>query len=108
MQILLRRRTRQMTNINEKNRRIKRSYLAIDINIQFEETCEKLSEKFKVKIKEEFTNKQNKCDKRMKQLEPDKAMLQKSFLEVRKQNITNQSQTEELELYRRRQCLNFF
>ena len=52
-----------------KNRRIKNSYLAIDINKWFKETCEKLLEKFKVQIEEEFTNEWNKCGVRIKQLD---------------------------------------
>ena len=48
-----------------------------------------------------------KHDEKIKQIESDKAMLQRNILEVKKENVVNQSEIEELEQYRRRQCLTF-
>ena len=66
-------------------------------NKHFEETCEKLFEKFKNEFKEEFAEELKKHDGKIEKLESDKAMLQKHILEIKKQNLTNQSEIEELE-----------
>ena len=68
-----------------------------NINKQSEETCEKFLEKFRNQIKEGFVNELNKREERIKQTEYDKAMLQKHISELRKQNIANQSEIQELE-----------
>ena len=76
-------------------------------NKHFEETCEKLFENFKNEFKEEFAEELTKRDDKIEKLESNKAMLQKHILEIKKQNLTNQSEIEELEQYGRRQCLRF-
>ena len=58
-------------------------------------------------LKKEFAKELKKRDDEIEKLESDKAMLQKYILEIKKQNLTNQSEIEELEQYRRRQCLKF-
>ena len=48
-------------------------------------------------FKEEFAKELKKHDGKIEKLESDKAMLQKHILEIKKQNLTNQSGSEELE-----------
>ena len=73
----------------------------------FEETCEKIFQKFKNEFKQEFAKELEKRDEKIKKLESDKVILQKHILEIQKQNLTNQSEIEELEQYGRRKCLRF-
>ena len=54
-----------------------------------------------------MANELNKHDEKIRQLESDKEMLQRYILEVKKENVVNQSEIEELEQHRRRQCLRF-
>ena len=68
-----------------------------DINKRLEESCKKFFEKFRKQSNKDFANELNKRDERIKQLVSDKAMLQKHILEVKKQNVANQSESEELE-----------
>ena len=103
-------RTRQMAkDIDEKIEELKEhihQQLSFN-NKHFEETCEKLFEKFKNEFKEEFAKELKKRDNKIEKLKSDKVMLQKHILEIKKQNLTNQSEIEELEQYGRRQCLRF-
>ena len=68
-----------------------------DINKRLEESRKKFFEKFRKQSYKDFANELNKRDERIKQLVSDKAMLQKHILEVKKQNVANQSESEELE-----------
>ena len=72
-------RTRQMANIEEKFEELKEHIKQqfCDINKRLEETCEEFFEIFRNKIKEDFATELNKRDERIKQLEFNKAMLQK-------------------------------
>ena len=72
-------RTRQMANFEEKFEELKEHIKQqfCDINKRLEETCEKFFEIFRNKIKEDFATELNKRDERIKQLEFNKAMLQK-------------------------------
>ena len=103
-------RTRQMTkDMDEKIEELKEhinQQLSVN-NKHFEETCEKLFEKFKNEFKDEFLKEHKKRDEKIEKLESDKAMLQKHILEIKKQNLANQSEIEELEQYGRRQCFRF-
>lgn len=75
-------RLKHKANINEKIDTLKRDIKQpfCEIIKQFAETCEKLFEKLKIQIKNEFTNELNNCDERIKQLEADKVMIQKHIL----------------------------
>ena len=101
---------RQMAkDIDEKIEELKehiRQQLSVN-NKNFEQTCEKLFQKFKNEFKEEFAKELKKRGDKIEKLEFDKAMLQKYILEIKKQNLTNRSEIEELEQYGRRQCLRF-
>ena len=48
-------------------------------------------------LKKEFAKELKKRDDKIEKLKSDKAMLQKHILEIKKQNLTNQSEIEELE-----------
>ena len=50
-------------------------------------------------LKKEFAKELKKRDDKIEKLKSDKAMLQKHILEIKKQNLTNQSEIEELEQY---------
>ena len=52
-----------------------------------------------------FTNELVKQSKKVEELESDKIMLQHQILEIKKQNLQNQQEIEELEQYGRRLCL---
>ena len=53
----------------------------------------------KMNLKKEFAKELKKRDDKIEKLESDKVMLQKHILEIKKQNLTNQSEIEELEQY---------
>ena len=55
----------------------------------------------------QFTNELKKQSKRIGELESDKIMIQHQILEIKKQNLQNQQEIEELEQYDRRLCLKF-
>ena len=52
-----------------------------------------------------FTNELVKQSKKIEELESDKIMLQHQILEIKKQNLQNQQEIEELKQYGRRLCL---
>ena len=98
-------RTRQMAkDIDEKFEELK-DYINQQLsanNKHFEETCGKLFEKFKNEFKDELSKELKKRDEKIKELESDKAMLQRHISEIKKQNSANQSEIEDLEQYGRR------
>ena len=55
----------------------------------------------------QFTNELQTQSKRIEELESDKTMLQNKILEIKKQNLQNHQEIEELEQYGRRLCLRF-
>ena len=54
-----------------------------------------------------FTNELVKQSKKIEEQESDKIMLQHQILEIKKQNLQNQQEIEELEQYGRRLCVRF-
>ena len=53
----------------------------------------------------QFTNKLKKQSKKIEKLESGKIMLQNQILEIKKRNLRNQQEIEELEQFRRRLCI---
>ena len=101
--------TRHMTNMDQKNDELK-SYIEEQFcsrDKKLEELCGNLFEKFRKQIELQFTNELKKQSKRIEELESDKIMLQHQILEIKKQNLQNQQEIEELEQYGRRLCLRF-
>ena len=66
---------------------------------KLEELCGNLFEKFRKQIELKFTNELKKQSKRIKELESDEILLQHQILEIKKQNLQNQQEIEELEQY---------
>ena len=101
--------TRHMANkdqkIDELKSCMKEQFCSLDNKL--EEICENLFEKFRKQIKLQFTNELKRQSKRIAEQESDKIMLQNQILEIKKQNLQNQQEIEELEQYGRRLCLRF-
>ena len=98
-----------MTNMDQKIHELK-SYIEEQFcsrDKKLEELCGNLLEKFRKQIELQFTNELKKQSKRIEELESDKIMLQHQILEIKKQNLQNQQEIEELEQYGRRLCLRF-
>ena len=101
--------TRHMTNMDRKIDELK-SYIEEQFcsrDKKLEELCGNLFEKFRKQIELQFTNELKKQSKRIEELESDKIMLQHQILEIKKQNLQNQQEIEELEQYGRKLCLKF-
>ena len=91
--------------IDELKSCMKEQFCSLDNKV--EEICENLFEKFRKQIKLQFTNELKRQSKRIAEQESDKIMLQNQILEIKKQNLQNQQEIEELEQYGRRLCLRF-
>lgn len=61
----------------------------------------------KMNLKRNLQKNFKKWKEKIEKFEYDKAMLQNCILEMKKQNLKDQSEMEELEQYGRRQCLKF-
>ena len=101
--------TRHLTNIDQKIDELKiyTEEQFCSRNKKLEEICENLFKKFRKHIELQFTNELKKQSERLEELESDKTMLQNQILEIKKQNLLNQQEIEELEQYGRRLCLRF-
>ena len=101
--------TRHLTNIDQKIDELKiyTEEQFCSRNKKLEEICENLFKKFRKHIELQFTNELKKQSERLEELESDKTMLQNQILEIKKQNLLNQQEIEELEQYGRRLGLRF-
>ena len=93
--------TRHVTNMDQKIDELK-SYIEEQFcsrDKKLEELCGNLFEKFRKQIELKFTNELEKQSKRIKELESDEILLQHQILEIKKQNLQNQQEIEELEQY---------
>ena len=98
-----------MTNMDQKFDQLK-SYIEEQFcsrDRKLGQLYENLFEKFWKEVELQFTNELKKQSKRIEELESDKIMLQHQILEIKKQNLQNQQEIEELEQYDRRLCLRF-
>ena len=95
-------RMRQMAkDIDEKIEELKKTFinsLVPIINI-LKKRVKNYLKNLKMNLKKEFAKELKTRDDKIEKLESDKVMLQKHILEIKKQNLTNQSEIEELEQY---------